>query len=386
MEVPTIDHYRDAARIAPSVLRDRAVWKSAARLLAVDTYDPVDHPGALGAEAVEDDHASIISDMGTLLDHARLKSAGIGDVDELRASHAWIDDYVTQREHDSRSSSLVPDYYVSTRAETTVKRSNSGKSVTTVVRYGKPWIFGTTEAPTITRRGDFIGPIAPNAEVVPSVAEALLSAARRSRGGTVNGADVTRITNAAYGDSIPKLLGGDSLSFEQVIHHESGVAADDKYGIARHTVGSIDRKPDLESWRDRYGIRIGKRNTEEERVTLDRVGPVYRTRTALWASADQSGYAFIGHKKVKRDATVEVKRLKKITKVKRTITGERQEDLVQAILEHGEVLGLGERAEFLFRNVRLSVTRSKGDKWSSSAKGKTIQTRSLNALLIKLNK
>lgn len=284
-------HYVTAADGRPHVAADAVLWHRTAALLATverATWDGTD-------DAV----SSVIDDAETLARHVAVTTGDRGTFDTLRDAHTWFGDPNHARDAASYTGP-APDWSTIGQSTMTRKRSNSGRTATTVTRHGRGFTVGAT--------GPESAPTAIDDVIRTDRTHAAFIGVRRSSTGAYDGRDLAALTDVLY--DVPALIGGDSTSWSEVLPEDvSARVAAGPYNYAAW----IDDTAPVSAERKRTARRIVWPTSTSSAKVRPRRGEIVdhvergETRTdgrSTWyhvralptlATTDTDGPVFVGH-------------------------------------------------------------------------------------------
>lgn len=293
-----------------------------------------------------EDTRAVISDMVTLADSADLHGMTIGEVDDQRALHVWLNGH----QYEPANVAGAPDWFVSQASTLVKKRSNSGLTSVKVTRAGRSWTIGNATS--------YVRAIGPHIDQLRTCTidrdkrnRNALHGVRRSSSGAYDGIDLVRLTDALY--DLPALIGGETTSHHKVWSEEvsdlvrdgcyvmgdGSIGTGPIYDYAAHRTATADQKKSTSglTYQDRTLKALEPRADERramangqmlapadnavvirtpiagtvERDERGRI--VYRIpdRIALSIGTVESATAFVGHQLVVRPATVHDERHKR---------------------------------------------------------------------------
>ena len=375
-ESRSIDYYRDRVLEQWPRLVDYpdAIDKCATLLLTCDYQ--IDRDGQVvdrsdSSGYVDDTHA-VIADVLTWHLFADAPDMTIGEVNPLRAMHAWVNDH----QYEESRVAPAPDWYTSQASDIQRKRSNSGKTVTTVLKHGRGWSTGSGRLHSVygPHLRDLTNYDGIDRETRDVRFAALLSDVRRSANGSYDGIDLARLTSAIY--DVPALIGGESESWSEVIPEEVSAQVRDgayvmgdgtegtggNYNYAAHSTATVDKK------RDRDPVAWPTRT----RLPMPRVRDAERTdhmSIELLGAHTDTDYAWRGHHKYLRPPTV--KRSRETTRVTTAVVIPDNQLLPDALA--AAALGMERGDRVAWREPRTgdtgTLTFSKGGQYTCRISG-----------------
>jgi hypothetical protein len=253
-------YYAAAADGRPAVAADPHIWHAAAVMLA--------RLDGSTADGSDDAASSVIDDAETMLRHAALQTGSIGDYDTLRAAYAWHGAEGHAAEPTSYDGPL-PDWTVSGQSTVTRKRSNSGRTATTVTRHGRSWTVGSTRPvvePTDMMRQRYA-----------DMAAAALDGIRGSVTAALDGRQLVQMTDYLY--DLPAMIGGDLTSWSEVLPDDvsarvAATAWNPAAWIDDTMPATAERKRTARrmTWPTRYRVTAGgNTRADETRQTVTRL-------------------------------------------------------------------------------------------------------------------
>ena len=332
-------YYRDAAGITyaadgrrsvsrPQVMADGHLWQTAAQLVARADGSTLDgHDDAM---------SSAVDDIETLAAYAALLTAERGSMNALRAAHTWFgaDGHAADA---IAYASTLPDWSTSMTSDMTRRRSNSGRTVTTVTRHGRSWSVGHAG---IWHGRPIRGAGSLDVDRRAARVAAALDGIRVSSSGAVDGRDLAAVTDILF--DVPPLIGGDLTSWSEVLPDAvSARVAAGPYNYAAWVddtmPASAERKRAARrvSWPTRYALPPRPPRADETSQTVDRL-PCERVDGRSWFRVTEcptvldDGRVMVGHGRP-RDRTATVRTRRRSTRVSYAVKVRRSMSLADGL-------------------------------------------------------